>query len=244
MFIKAHTAYSRLDTAVKFVKQAIDLIGQTPNPPTPLRRVRESTYPKNIYDYLANLVFEICFAASSVSAPPEICWTIHHNCVWSELMDGIGNEGAAWKIIRLKVRRLLYDEIMKLSEFPNYKGSRILGLCLNVFGMKRSQKKNSIWRNSYPLVDAVHAWTRKNYLWLRQENPDVADSVLIGSVSFDEHGNRLVKSDLKGLNREVPKSFLDLEQPPEKTGIPSNAVSAKIEFRRVKRHRTEKAKVL
>ena len=44
------------------------------------------------------------------------------------------------------------------------------------------------------------------------KNQDVAESVLIGSISFDKVGSRLVKTYFKGLKREAPKSYLDLEQ--------------------------------
>lgn len=205
--------YDRLRVASEFIKDAIDLIDKQPNPPKPLRRIREGTYPKNIYDHLALLIFNMCFAASTVKSPPETCWTIHHNIVWSTVFARIGNDGAAWKIVRFKVRRLLYDEITRLAEMPNYKGSRILGFCLNVLGMKTGPNKRNYGRDAYALARAVHSWARKNYLSMLQENPDVAESVLIGSISFDEAGRRLVKTYFKGLNREAPKSYLDLDQP-------------------------------
>ncbi len=204
--------YDRLTMVAEFVKNAIELIDKQPNPPKPLNRVREGTYPKNIYDHLALLFFKMCFAASKVKSPPETCWTIHHNIVWSTIF-GFSNDGPAWKIVRFKVRRLLYDEIAHLADFPNYKGSTILGYCLNVLGMETGQSKKTYGRDAYALAKAVQSWARKHYLSLRQENLDVAESVLIGSLSFDEASNRLVKTYFKGLNREAPKSYLDLEQP-------------------------------
>lgn len=203
----------RLHVAAEFVRRAIELIDKQPNPPKPLHRVREGTYPKNIYDHLALLIFKMCFAASTVKTPPETCWTIHHNIVWSMIFAGSSGDGAAWKIVQFKVRRLLYDEIARLTKFPNYKGSRILGFCLNVLGMKTGSNKENYGKEAYALAKAVHSWTRKHYLSMRQENADVAESVLIGSVSFDEAGGRLVKTYFKGLNRESPKDYLELEPP-------------------------------
>ncbi len=203
--------YNRLRVAAEFVKDAIDLIDKQPKPPKPLRRIREGTYPKNIYDHLALLIFNMCFAASTVKSPPETCWTIHYNIVWSTVFKGFDGDGTAWKIVRFKVRRLLYNEIMELTKMPNYKGSRILGFCLNVLGVKTGPSKQNYGRDAYALARAVHSWTRKNYLSMRRENPDVADSVLIGDISFDETSSRLVKTYFKGLNREAPKSYLDLE---------------------------------
>lgn len=203
--------YDRLSVAAEFVKDAIDLIDKQTKPPKPLRRIREGTYPKNIYDHLARLIFNMCFAASTVKSPAETCWTIHYIIVWSTVFDRIGGDGAAWKIVHFKVRRLLYDEIEKLTKMPNYKGSRILGFCLNVLGMETGPNKQNYGRDSYALAKAVHSWSRKQYLSMRRENQDVADSVLIGSISFDETSSRLVKTYFKGLNHEEPKSYLDLE---------------------------------
>ena len=219
--------YDRLSVAANFIKDAIDLLDKQPNPPKPLRRIREGTYPKNIYDHLALLIFKLCFAASTVNSPPETCWTIHHNVVWSTIFTRINGNGAAWKIVQFKVRRLLYDEIARLAEFPNYKGSRILGFCLNVLGMKTGSNKENYGKDAYALAKAVHSWTRKHYLSMREKNADVAESVLIGSVSFDEAGGRLVKTYLKGLNRESPKTYLELEPPaaPDVTGTADTAMN-------------------
>lgn len=207
----ASDIYARLRVAVEFVEGAINLVDKQTVPPIPLFRIRGKTFPKNIYDHLASLIFDMCFAASVLKSPPEICWIVHHNMVWGTFF-GLGNSnGYAWRIVRHKVRRLLYDEIARLSGFPNYKGSRILGFCLHVLGLHTGPNKQQYGRDSYALANAVHSWTRKGYLLMRHENPDVADSVLIGSLTFDERGNRLVKTYFKGLNREAPKSYLELD---------------------------------
>lgn len=204
---------ARLRVVAQFVRDAIGLINKQKKPPKPLLRLREHTYPENIYDDLANMIYKMCFAASTVSSPPETCWTIHYNIVWSMIFARSNGDAAAWKIVQFKVRRLLYDEIARCTKFPNYEGSRILGFCLNVLGMKTGLKKDNYGKDAYPLAKAVHSWTRKNYLSMRQQNADVAESVLIGSVSFDESGGRLVKTYLKGLNREAPKEYLELDPP-------------------------------
>ena len=208
--------YTRFRVVVDFVKDAIDLIDKQQNPPKPICRNikgRHSIYSKNIYDHLADLIFKLIFAASTVKSP-HICWDIHHNIVWDHFFTHYDEHGVAWKTVRFKVRRLLYDEITELAKIPNYKGSKILGYCLNVLGMETPQRKQKSYdMDAYALSKAVHSWTRKNYLIIHQKNPDVAESVLIGSISFDEAGNRLVKTFFKGLNLEAPKSYLNLDQP-------------------------------
>lgn len=210
--------FERLRAAVKFVKDAVDLIDEQKTPPSTKLRRRKDDPQKDIYDNLADLMFEILFAASSVSEPPEQCWTIHHNATWGEFF-GIGTEGKAWKLVQFKLRRLLYGEVARMTEMPNYKGARILGLLLNVMGTKVTTGRQGFGRNFRPLAKAVHAWTRRSYLKLRENLPDVADAVLIGSISFDEEGSRLVKTYIKGLSKEAPREYLKLDPlpSPEKT---------------------------
>jgi hypothetical protein len=49
-----------------------------------------------------------------------------------------------------------------------------------------------------------------NYLRFVEERPEVAKAVLIGSLTFDAGGKRLVKTYLKGLNKEAPREYLEL----------------------------------
>ena len=200
--------FKRLRTVVDFVKEAINLINQQKYIPRTKLRVRDDHWQKDFYDRIANLMFEIIFMAAQVTAPPDECWTVHHNTVWGEFF-GLTNEGKAWKIIYFKLRRKLYDEILKLKKFPNYKSSRILGFCLNVMGLKIIEKRGYN-RDYYSLQKVVLNWTKNNYLHLKSIQPDVAKSCLIGSLSFDEQGNRLVFTYARGLELEAPKAYLEL----------------------------------
>lgn len=203
--------YARLRAAVYFVQETVDLIGkQNPLPTTQLRRRKaHGSRDEDFYDHIAKLMFEIIFAASSIKGPPDMAWGIHHNAVWSQFFSF--HEGGAWRVVHFKLRRLLYDEIANMDEYFNYKGARILGYCLNVMGISQSVKKERIDRDYWPLRKVVTKWTTKNYLRLRDDLPDVADEVLIGSITFDEANHRLVKTYIKGLSKEAPKDYLVLD---------------------------------
>lgn len=60
---------------------------------------------------------------------------------------------------------------------------------------------------------AVLAWTKHNYLNLHEVHTEVAESCLIGSITFDNEGRRIVKTYLKGLDKEPPKEYLELATP-------------------------------
>jgi hypothetical protein len=76
-------------------------------------------------------------------------------------------------------------------------------------GLKIREKKG-YGSDYYLLHKVVLAWTSNNYLRLKNIQPEVAESCLIGSISFDEQGNRLVKTYRKGLELEAPKEYLEL----------------------------------
>ena len=76
-------------------------------------------------------------------------------------------------------------------------------------GLKITARKGDD-REYYPIHKAVLAWTRNNYLRMKSIQPEVANSCLLGSISFDEQGNRLVQTYAKGLNLEAPKVYMEL----------------------------------
>lgn len=200
--------FKRLNVAVHSLKAAIDAIEKREPVPQTLLRIRDKNRSiPDLYDHIADAIFEIILNASSLKRPREKCWSVHYNAVWSDLFTM--NQGKAWRLVQRKVRRLLYDEICQLDSFPNYKSSKVLGFCLNVMGPKLVSK-DFFGYGQYALHKVVLAWTKKNYLKLRQVHPEVAESCLIGSISFDEQGARIVKTYIKGLNREAPKEYLEL----------------------------------
>jgi hypothetical protein len=42
---------------------------------------------------------------------------------------------------------------------------------------------------------------------------DVAEAAISGSITFDKDNSRLVKTYIKGLSREAPKEYLELDPP-------------------------------
>jgi hypothetical protein len=204
-------AFDRLQAAVKFAIEAVKLIDKQENPPKPKYRHNRNVRPLNtdFYDHLAQLMFDIAFAASEVREPADECWMVQYSSVWGEFF-GL-QDGPAWGAVRFKLRRLLYDEVRRLEKFPNYKSARVLGFCLNVMGLTIATKQSE--REEYPLRRAILNWTSANYLRLKDANPDVASVCLMGSIAFDSSLNHLVKTYAKGLRREAPKAYLELRDP-------------------------------
>jgi hypothetical protein len=209
-------AWHRLNTGVDFIKDSINAIDQLePQPEARTLRIhhRERNRLRNedFYDRLAEAMFEIIHSAAYIDGPPDKAWSIHHNSVWG-VFFGHSNEGRAWKIVQFKLRRLLYDEIQGIESLPNYKNVRLLGICLNVMGLKMG-KRSGYGRDYAALKAAMLAWTQRNYLHLRQVNAEIADACLIGGITFDAEQSRLVKTYAKGLRPEPDREYLLLQQP-------------------------------
>lgn len=212
----------RLRVVIEFIKDAVKILDEKGVPDHVRIRVREKHgHPREtFYDHIASMVFEVIFHASAVRSPQWECWSIQHNSVWGELFNFNHLDGPAGRVVKFKVRRLLYDEIADMRRFANFKGAKILGFCLNVMRLTVGQDKDS-----RALQKAVLAWTRKNYVWLHGYNPRVAEACLVDGMTYDADNRRLVRtSPAEGLRREPSYVYLKLDPaPPE----PEAEVAAK-----------------
>lgn len=202
----------RLQVVVDFIKDAVKVLEKKEVPDHVQLRIRGSNSRMNetFYDHIASMIFEVMFAASTVTSPTNLCWWIQHNSVWGELFDLGHLEGEAGDVIKFKVRRLLYNEIVGMKRFPNFKGARILRFCLNVMGLTLNQRDYD--RDSLALHKAVLSWTRKNYVWMHDYNPRVAEACLVDSMSYDAENLRLVRTyPVEGLRREARYDYLKLD---------------------------------
>lgn len=208
--------YQKLNNSVDYFESAVNVIEENGGIALYSLRLKDSNYyfQGDLYDHIAHSMFEIIFTASTLKGKKGRLWDIHYSTVWSKFFNHMDNE--SWKIVRFKLRRALYDEIMRLNEYPNYKSSRVLGFCLYVMGLTVGEK-DDYGSNCYPLRKAVINWTKKNFLKLYKNNHLIAESCLIGSLGFDKDNNRLYKTYNRGLRLEEPKEYLDLEQPEPKS---------------------------
>lgn len=198
----------KIDVAVDFLCGSVETLNQNGFPLRTKLRLTNIAH-SDIYDCLASTIFEIIYEASCVNKNTDVCWHIHYISTWSKFFNSIYQE-PSWKIIRFKLRRLIFDEIKRMDKIPNYKSAKILGLCLNVMGFEthKNLDENS---GVLPLKNIILNWTRKNFLKVRAFNPEISDTFLVGSIWFDQENNRLVKDYLKSLDATIPREFLYLE---------------------------------
>lgn len=203
---------ARLKVVVDFIRDAVEILEMKGVPKHIKLRVRNRQDARNLYDYLASMIVAVIFYASTVKSPDELCWWIQHNSLWAELFNFDTLSGPAAKVVKFKVRRLIYDEVIHMKHFPNFKSARILGFCLNVMGLVIGDDKYN--RDSKALHVAILSWTKKNYAWLHSYNPRVAEACLVDGITYDAEHLRLVKTyPIEGLRREAKYVYFDVDPP-------------------------------
>jgi hypothetical protein len=181
----------RLSVAVDFVSNAVSILDERGVPDHIRLRLpkKDRLGSESIYDDLAKMIVELILIAGSVRSPRSSSWFIQQNMVWSELFS-LKLNSAAGRIVQFKVRRLLYDELPEMQKFPNYKGSRILGLCLNVMGFKIMS--GGFGKEGRALQKAVLSWTRQHFARIHAINPRIVEVGLVDGMTYEPENLRLV----------------------------------------------------
>lgn len=203
---------ARLRAIIDFIKKAVEIFEKKGVPNHLQLRIRsQNRYsPKSFYDHIADLIFEVIFAASAVMTPRDQCWWIQHNSIWGELFNFDQMAGRAGAAVKFKVRRLLYSEVTRMNSFPNFKGARILGFCLNVMGLKL--RKDDYDKDSRALHKVILNWTRKNFAQLHNYDPRVAEACFVDGITYDAPNHRIVGTYPLGLGqREAQCVYLDVD---------------------------------
>ncbi|SHN40335.1 hypothetical protein [Rhizobacter sp. Root16D2] len=214
---------ARLRVVIEFIVDAVSILDEHKLSGELQLRIRktENGGLGTFYDHLAEMIFEVIFAASAVTSPHSQCWWVQHNTVWSSLFNFNRLQTTVGKIVKFKVRRLMYDEIVRMHSSPNFKGAKILGFCLNVMGLKLGNPTYD--RDSRALHRAVLAWTKRNFSWLNSYNHRVAEASLVDSLTYEPANQRLVKTYAAGgLRREPTYVYLDLDPLQDSTTLRSS----------------------
>lgn len=215
---------ARLRVVIKFIEDAVKILDSKGVPDDLPLRIRDKNghMLQTIYDHIASLIFEVIFAASAVTKPTDHCWWIQHNSVWGKLFNFDSLNGDAGKVVKFKVRRLLYNEVVRMNEFANFKGAKIIGLCLNVMGLTGRTGNND--RDSRALQKVVLRWMKNNFVRLHEHNPRIAGACLVDNMWYDAENRRIVKTyPAVGLRREPHYVYLDLDPVPDNAVGPSTA---------------------
>jgi hypothetical protein len=200
--------YKKLRVVMKFVTVYIDMLSKFDIKASSKKPSKEDLY--DTYDGISNLIYEIILSSAYVSTPEAVSWYIQHNGVWREIFSF--NNSIAMKAVRFKIRRLLFDQLKELDEFPNFVGGHILGFCLNVLGLDAGGRDRGYRREEYPLRVCAIEWAKRNYTRLLENHPEVAKVCLQGSISYRAGPPRLVKTYSNATKKTRPIVELALDK--------------------------------
>ncbi|AZN68688.1 hypothetical protein DX910_11010 [Acinetobacter haemolyticus] len=210
--------YQRLRVVISFIEKFLKLLEEKrTNERIEFRSLDKGNYiDRTIYDYLVNMLFDIICKASFIKGSSTELWVIHHNTIWRKFFVTHGFNSYVGRIFKFKLRRIIYNEILKMDEFPNFQGAAILGFCLYVLGLKI----NDMGSNYYD-VKALHKvvliWTKRNFSALYEYNPKIAEQCLIGNLTYDHDKLRIIYPFLGNpLKREITNIYFDVDPPHEK----------------------------
>ncbi len=215
--------YNRLKVAIRLIRDLMKLLAKYPAPTKQKKREFEFDGLRLIHAQVAKLIFEIISAASHVAQPASTSWNVQHNNIWADLFAY--DKSASSKLVQFYLRRLLYDEIKEVGMMPHFVNVRILGYCLHVFGISEPAR-TGVERSDFAPVSrsAVH-WAKHNYLKLVKDNPVLAETCLMGGISFDPDGKRLIRTYASMLGREPARII-----PPFLTGFDRRTYAAICSF--------------
>jgi hypothetical protein len=126
--LRTSDEYRKLTAIMRFVVACIKTIDDYGVKPI-LRKPRKEIFD-DPYGAISSLIYEIILSSAYVSTPENVSWHIQHNGVWGEIFSF--DKSFAMKVVRFRIRRLLFDQIKELDQSPNFVGAHILGFCLNV----------------------------------------------------------------------------------------------------------------
>lgn len=187
--------YRQLDVVTDFFRDTMDsTIGLTLDRyfhrTKRVRTERRGYRNTNLLDTFAKLIYDLIEGASRVYEPFDTCWWVQHNALWSEIFLLSRDDSEVYRIILFKIRRLIYNQIKEMDNWPDFRGGSLLGMCLNV--MQFEPKREPFNRETYPLHAAIVKWTKANFSRLHKKNPAVLVNCLPNRLSYDEIKNRLV----------------------------------------------------
>ena len=205
-------AYRKLDAVPDFVNQVIEIIELAPVPIEGTRKPNPANQAY-IHNGLADLVYESLMNASQVIGSRDLMWTVQHNTVWIEIFEHTDQRSKHKAIVQSLIVRRFFEQIRRMDgSGPNYVGVRAVGIVLNMVGVEPAARQNSL-----PCERAIYKfarqWAVENYLQLKNERPDMARVLLVGSLEFDSETRRIAKRYSGWGKEEGPREFIDLEEP-------------------------------
>ncbi|EJU9970006.1 hypothetical protein N5M11_000221 [Vibrio alginolyticus] len=204
--------YKRFQVVAKFLSTTVISLDEKENISEIVTYSRENrpqhpAVSEDIFDFLADLAFKMSHTAAYVNSDSDTCWWIQHNILWAPLVSDF-REGPARNLVLDRYFYLIEKEIFWKDGFLTYKSARLLGFVLNMLGVSTDANTEGKYYHQFRIN--ILDWTKRNYELVRKNQIDVANTVLFGSITYED--GYLVKTYAKGLGNEAPYELLELSK--------------------------------
>ena len=186
-----------IHTIINFTKASIDKLNKKEVPPVIKLRhkhkatlVNESIYDESIYDEISSLMSEIIIGSSLVENQqwkPYIEQEIKSTTLFYNNIP----MGTAERIIQIKFRRKIFNEIVKLKISPYLIHALTLRFCLNTFGIQALNYKRK--SGDSILIKAITEWIKNNYDWMYTHKKEIAVACLGDNSYYDSKNHVIIK---------------------------------------------------
>lgn len=183
-----------LRALINFIQQTCKSLGQTKISASDWSGLSQHLNP---IQQIAEVAYKILLASSRVRTPIETAWYVQHNIAWSGIFDsftsGPGDE--VMHEVRERLVRMIWISIRELDYSPNYVGTQMLGLCVNL-GLVGDRRIPSASANSSPqdaLARIVTRWTRRRFAWLHKYHPSLATAGFPDGVTYNKQKRSISK---------------------------------------------------
>jgi hypothetical protein len=183
--------YKKFKVVCEFLSKSIEVLNS--GHPFDLKwlKVPKNSINVDIFDDIAVAIYNVVVSASLLKNNRGYCLAVQYGVVWNNFFR-YESRTKEDDIIRFKVRRQIYDEIVLLEEFPNFQGACLLAMLMNIYGFSNNQGLRSTKMRLFYKV--ILNWVKRNYVNLMLRNKAVAEACLIEGIEYDPIGYRLIKT--------------------------------------------------
>ena len=189
--------FNIINTIIKFTKASIESLNEKQVPPVIKLRhkhkatlVNESIYDESIYDEISSLMSEIIIRSSLVENQQ---WKTYIEQIIKSTTLFYDNipRGTAERVIQIKFRRKIFNEIVKLKTSPYFIHALTLRFCLNTFGIQALNYKRK--SGDSILIKAITEWMKNNYDWMYTHKKEIAVACLGDNSYYDSKNHVIIK---------------------------------------------------
>ncbi len=182
----SHNPYFHASAANGFLKDLIKIFDEAGERVYFDRRDKHF-FGNELSSKIAKLLHKAIFDASGVNTKEFRMWDVQHNLVWSPIERGEVHDTEIMKMVRRKLRRMIWQNIKRMDQFPNFKGARYVRFFLNVLGFydEKMHRRVGEDRESWTLAKVVAGWVGRNYQTIAVTHPPVAEAMLPANIEYD-----------------------------------------------------------